>query len=1070
MDREEQRPVDLYAIVADRVWSEPLAKAATPEAGRTRGQGKRPASPAEVVLSGPVLVLDTETTVDTAQALTFGSAVVGHYREPHPDKPGDPGELVTLERIMFYADDLPTRMPAEFAELEAYADTTPADVSRVVGAKRDITLISRFDFIHKYMKDAMMANGRVVAYNMPFDLSRLCVGATYSRGKKTVGGFSMRLFSLDMHYPRLHVKAGMKCAEYSLGSTARGQSWMPKARPQFLDLATLGFALHGTAYSLAGACKAFDVVQAKFEADGHGVVTRDYIDYNLRDVTATAELFVRMMKELSTHHLDVYPEQLRSSASVGKKYLQNVFGLRPRLEVQPDFDRDVLGKATSTFIGGRAEVMIRRAHVPVQVHDFTSMYPTVNALMEIWHLDTADRIEHRDSTAVVVALLDRLTVDDLFDVTLWPKLCHIVEVVPDFDVLPIRTHYGQVNDQARNIGVNHLTSKEPTWYTLADVVASKLITGRTPTILRGIEFVPVGTMPSLKVGKLGGNLREAIEIDPRSVDPFQVGVEQRASTVDGVKVKSTPVGAFLKVFLNATSYGMHAEFNAAELATDSTESVNVFNGIDAGGFISEQRHPETAGRWCFPPVATLITGGARLMLALVEIEVVKRGGSWAFSDTDSFAIVARDGGGLIECPGGAYTLDGVPAAKALTLEETAEVRAKFDTMLNPYDRDLVPTILKPEYTGTCWAVSAKRYCVYNIVDGVVVVGGLDDKGQHVPAAKEHGLGHLLDPTVGMDDPDRPLDENRQSWVSKVWRYLVERDLGMEPPEPSWFANPAVGRFGVRTPHVHSMLRHLNSGVDYSDQVKPFGFVLTASMETSRVGVLSPTERVIAPYERDSSKWSSLPWTSTSTGEPITGGLKSVGQVVREYEKHPENSFKAPDGGDCMSGTRGLLQRKHVYAVGREYIGKEANRIEEAAGQMLEGEPTPVYSRTDVEWELVRDRLAHLGIEHVVAELAKISQAITARQVRYIIAGESPGSNRTRHHLKAIALRGLKGGVWLEKLRRDVHHLAHWKYVEQTTPGCTCGCGQEPRGRSRWASDACRKRHSRAGQRTSSAVD
>jgi len=47
---------------------------------------------------------------------------------------------------------------------------------------------------------------------------------------------------------------------------------------------------------------------------------------------------------------------------------------------------------------------------------------------------------------------------------------------------------------------------------------------------------------------------------------------------------------------------------------------------------------ETPGPWCFPPLATLITGAARLMLALLERSVRDAGGSYVFCDTDSMAL------------------------------------------------------------------------------------------------------------------------------------------------------------------------------------------------------------------------------------------------------------------------------------------------------------------------------------------------------------------------------------------------------------------------------------------------
>jgi hypothetical protein len=50
-------------------------------------------------------------------------------------------------------------------------------------------------------------------------------------------------------------------------------------------------------------------------------------------------------------------------------------------------------------------------------------------------------------------------------------------------------------------------------------------------------------------------------------------------------------------------------------------------------------HPEQPGEFCFPPLVSLITSAARLMLALLEHCVAQRGGTYATEDTDSMAIV-----------------------------------------------------------------------------------------------------------------------------------------------------------------------------------------------------------------------------------------------------------------------------------------------------------------------------------------------------------------------------------------------------------------------------------------------
>ena len=61
------------------------------------------------------------------------------------------------------------------------------------------------------------------------------------------------------------------------------------------------------------------------------------------------------------------------------------------------------------------------------------------------------------------------------------------------------------------------------------------------------------------------------------------------------------------------------------------------------------RIADVPGEYCFPPLASLITGAARLMLALLEHSVRKLGGTYAMEDTDSMAIVATEHGGPIPC-------------------------------------------------------------------------------------------------------------------------------------------------------------------------------------------------------------------------------------------------------------------------------------------------------------------------------------------------------------------------------------------------------------------------------------
>src|SRR6516225_7382040 len=113
--------------------------------------------------------------------------------------------------------------------------------------------------------------------------------------------------------------------------------------------------------------------------------------------------------------------------------------------------------------------------------------------------------------------------------------------------------------------------------------------------------------------------------------------------------------------------------------------------------ICKVAHPEAPGEYCFPPMASLITGGARLMLALLERSVADLGGTYAMEDTDSMAIVATEHGGLVPCPGGPErTPNGESAIKALSWQDVDGIADRFKA-LNPYDRAAVPgSILKIE--------------------------------------------------------------------------------------------------------------------------------------------------------------------------------------------------------------------------------------------------------------------------------------------------------------------------------------------------------------------------------------
>ncbi len=943
---------------------------------------------------GPVLIFDTETTIDAAQSLTFGSWRFGNYVRG--------GRLTILEEGLFHADDLQRTDPEGFAHLAAYANSHTADVDRdAVGANPKLALVPRAQFAAILFR-GIQANAIIVNFNKPFDLSRIAISAGAARGRR-YGGFSLRVWENEYSRPRITLKMLNSKSSFS------DLTWPPKiplkngTTARLLDLRALGFALDATSYTLARACTKWDVLHPKQSTEEHGHITPDYIAYNLADTRATAELCAKMFADLEKHPVEAKPELLMSSASLAKSYLR-AMGVRPRLQLQPDFPEPVLGAAMSTFYGGRAECRIRRTVMPVEVHDFTSMYPTVNTLMGLWRHHTAERIDIVDTTKETAEWLGTVTLEEMFDPAAWRRLVGLVQIEADGDILPVRARYGLKGQPNATIGVNPYWSTQPQWFTLADVVASTLLTGRPPKVLRAIRFEPVGIVDALRTVRLGGDIR----IDPARQDFFKAVIEKR------VPVKIEPLGAFLKVLANAGSYGIFAQFDRADLAPGTNRGVIVEDG--ASGDPSENSsytittdHPETPGPFAFPPIATVITGGARLMLAMLERCVTDAGGTWVFGDTDSMAIVATETGGVVACPGGEQsTRDGTPAVTALSFAQTAAIREKFGQYLNPYDQKLVPELLKSEYQGMCFAVSAKRYACFTTNNGRITIDHLK--------VSEHGLGHLMNPAVD-HLPKEEATAAVHPWVLDAWKWIIARETGIDAPEPAWLDRPAVGRFSVTSSHLWRAFDSYNSDKTWTQQVKPANFLLTIGINP----IGGDQGRLVAPYEPNSALWLDREWYRLSNGHPVTIDTEWSGDagnvlvetfrdVLLRHVAHPEAKFLASTGEPCVANTRGLLQRRPTISTGRETIGKEANLIEETQAGLRTDDPTPVYRAVDSLWKLVILALRTIDGEKLLeqvstAELPQPSDRPQARLAigtlsmlqfrRLIRAGSAPRNPETR---------------------------------------------------------------------------
>jgi hypothetical protein len=905
-----------------------------------------------------MLVFDAESRTDRTQRLTFGS-----YRSIIA------GQLA--RECLFYGDDLPVK---DRRILERHV----ARPSAVIPAEddHDVSLLTRDQFADRLFKNAYKGRCLLIAFNFPFDISRVACNFANARGR-FAGGFSLDLWSYadgrNRFRPSIcikHIDSKRALKGFTRRKDPDEEDLIPEGsitgqqeedyafRGHFLDLRTLAFALTDKSYTLEKACEDFGVEHGKQHVVRHGIVTDKYIGYNRRDVLATSELAVKLLEEFDKHDIDLQETKAYSPASIGKAYLRRM-GIKPILQRQPDFPKSYLGYAQSAFFGGRTSAHIRKVPVPVVYTDFLSMYPTVNSLMDLWRFVTAREIrvvEHCQNE--IVAFLQQLTANtaDLFKPETWKHLTAFVQVVPDGDVLPSRGRYNAESNDWQ-VAMNHLyadrnDSTQALWFSLPDVVASVLLTGRIPNVVDAFRIEAHGQLKGLKTCKLRG----VVDVDPRKQDFFRVVIEERKRLPNRNDISGTEkkrLDKALKVLANAASYGIYAEMHRQE--SDRKQNITC-RGIDPEPFQCRVAHADVPGEYCFPPLASLITGAARLMLTLLEHSVCKLGGTYAMEDTDSMAIVATKQGGTIPCAGGKQGV-----IKALSWQQVKNISNRFDA-LNPYDRDAVPTsILKIEddnyddpetrehqHQLYCLAISAKRYALFQ----------RDERGNPVLLRKgtnnkedrwsEHGLGHVLNPT----DPE---SEDR-GWIAQVWLRMIRNALGSRTQNAGFEQQPAVGRTSITSPAVMRPLAKLNEGKKYVDKIKPFNFLVTCHVKPfgHPPGVDTEHFHLIAPYEADSREWLKKTWidqysgseykitTTGHHGDRHTARVKTYGEVLREYEVHPEAKCADAAGKPCAKQTVGLLQRRHVRIDEIKYVGKESNSLEEVDAGLVHS-PENVYT-------------------------------------------------------------------------------------------------------------------------------
>ena len=845
-------------------------------------------------LDGTVLVFDTETV---KHQLTFGVALFFEKRR-------------CKERVVFHRDDLSVSDPEGYARLGNICD----QLDNEPGPRLKLV---KLEWLFQNGIWPARKHGWVIAgHNIVYDLSRIADSWEKATRTARLGARFCNGFALKHHFM---TKDGLQTPVFCrIKRDDRHHVRFDMKNAVVIDTQSADFAYTDRNHSLKKACTAWGVPFEDRPGEHSGEITLDNVGGCLYDVRKTAALLWALDDEHKKYSHRPHLSMLPSGAALAKSDL-DALGVRPRLELQPDFDKARMGEAAESYYGGWVEASIGGV-LPVVYLDFLSMFVSAHALLRLWwkHYTAARLVVEEIPPEEIAALLDPIRSDPdlLFDPATHDALDFFAYVRPNGATLPSRLvipmketlrrdrlSYSESQlcepDAAEDsvISIGPVVWEQPLWYAGPDLAHAAMKGGR-PEIVRAWRLrAEGGQLDSLAPLPF----RETDLIDPRSDDFFVKLIELRVrETDDELDDKRRKTG--YKVVALSGAYGTAAETNPIDIDPDDEKrklrAVMVYADKPFKDWVGR---PERPGRFNFFPTAALITPEARLLLAMAKHEVERRGGSVAYCDTDSLAVVATEHGGFIPCVGGSYVLaDGTRAIRALSWDEVETARQRF-TALNRYNPSAISgTILKcedenyalvpdgkPDYTHReqlyCYAVSEKLYALFKV----------DEHGEpHVRKYSSLVLGQLRSPVPV------PRDGDPRAWIVEAWTREIRAALGKPTERFAWEEYPAMEQLTVSTWNVFS---------PYRAYARPFDFLIVGLISQDRADIASrpmyccKTPRPSCLLFDDPTKWRAQEWRCLSCG------------ATWDFETFP----RLRTYGELVQRTLRTVDRKRLNADGNE---------------------------------------------------------------------------------------------------------------------------------------------------------
>jgi len=811
--------------------------------------------------NGMMLTISTETTSDQQQSLTFGSAAVWIND--------------SLYKIILFHDEL---------------DEKKVDVIRQVGdtLQREkgcvVTVSSKDEFVTKvFYPYVYEARAKCVGFDLPYEFSRLAT--SWGTARKIQDAFSIKLVENNPRLPAIKIKSiNSDAAFIQFATPLRTKSEKKKIpthkvyRGYFLDLKTLGCAMSNKSFDgINDLAETFDVDANLKNKKG---VTEDSIRNNVEKSLTVHKLYSKIISVLQDTFL-IKPSnanKLYSPASIAKIYLEKL-NIKPLLENDSDFSKEVLGNLMSAFYAGRVETRIRKTPVPVTYLDCTSTYPTLFSLMGMYQFLTAEKIENSITTEQTQKFLDEIILQDVSKKETWKNLATICKVVPDGKmIVPVRSGYGSKKTQ--NIGVNYLKSTDGTslWYTLSDLIVSKLLTGHTPIIKKAITFVPVGMQQNISDEEI--EIFKGVTVNPRKENFIEQLIEKRLemkqfSSSEDCEIDKT-IQNTLKIIANTASYGIHIQVNS-EKSEKQNEHVTVY-GVDEPFSVDQNTlaRKEIPAKHFNPILGVFLPAAARLVLASAESIVTShRDGYVTYMDTDSIMVSPK---------------------------HASEIQ-EFFQKLNPYQNNVQVMKIEKSDDGKLlenvlfFGISSKRYVLFEYHN-------VEDRFD-IHKFTSHGFGHLL-------------DVDGKQWWHDILAMHYHPENKQEILE-KYDSKYAVSKMSITTPNVLKRFSKL----------RPFNKILVgAGCNTDNSGnVIIPVLPYLDAKNRRHIQY--IGFTNYITGEKYSDSdvslyWKPLSQMLEDYADHKETK----SGGDIglLPRLRINIDRNHIRYVGKEVANLDAANV------------------------------------------------------------------------------------------------------------------------------------------------